>query len=103
MSKTSSDPKSLSDAIERLEKATHSKSQEIKDILGKDYTDLRQALDDLKPLLGEFSGKVSERVQSAKKDVEAKVIESPWTTLAVAGIVGLILGWVFGISTRRGE
>lgn len=97
----STDPKNLSDAIDRLERATQNKSQEFKEILGKEYSDLRRALDDLKPHLDNISEKVTEKVNTAKKDVEAKIHDNPWTTLAVAGLVGLFLGWIFGFGSRR--
>lgn len=95
------EPKTLSEAIERLERATQSKTQEFREILGKDYSDLRKALDDLKPLLGEYGSQVNEQVQDARKSVEAKVQAHPWTTLAVAGLIGLVIGWIFGFGNRR--
>ncbi len=97
------DPRNLSEAIERLERATQSKSQEFREVLGKDFSDLRKAMDDLKPYLSDLSERVSGQVGEAKKSVEGKIQESPWTTLAIAGLVGLFLGWIFGFSSRRGD
>lgn len=95
------EPKTLSEAIERLERATQNKSQEFKEILGKDYSDLRKAIEDLKPHLDELGTRVSNQVSETRKSVETKVQENPWTTLAVAGLIGLVLGWIFGFSNRR--
>ena len=97
----SNGPRNLSEAIDRLERATQSKSQEIKDILGKDYSDLKKALEELKPHLSEITDKVSDHVATTKKNVESRVQENPWTTLAVVGLVGLFIGWIFGFSNRR--
>lgn len=94
-------PKSLSEAIERLERATQSKTQEFREILDKDYSDLRRAIEDLKPHLEDLRSRVTDQVGDARKSVESKVQDNPWTTLAVAGIFGLILGWIFGFSSRR--
>jgi len=96
-----SEPKTLSEAIERLERATQSKTQEFREILGKDYSDLRKAIDDLKPYLGDLGSRVTDQVGEAKKSVEAKVQDNPWLTLAVAGVIGLVLGWIFGFGSRR--
>lgn len=95
------EPKTLSEAIERLERATQNKTQEFREILGKDYSDLRKAIDDLKPHLEGLGEQVKSHVGEARKSVENKVQDNPWTTLAIAGIFGLILGWIFGFSSRR--
>lgn len=95
------EPRNLSDAINRLEQATQSKSKEFKELLGKDYSDLRKALENLKPYLNEMSDKVTAKVEETKKTVEGSIQENPWTTLAVAGLIGLFLGWIFGFGTRR--
>ena len=95
-SNNNAEPRSLSEAIERLERVTQSKSQEIKDILGKDYSDLCKAMDDLKPHLAEITDKVTDKLDTAKKSVETKVQENPIATLALAGLAGLFIGWLFG-------
>lgn len=95
-----SEPRNLSDAIDRLERATQNKSKEFKDLLGKDFSDLKTALEDLKPYLGEVTDRVTDKVTETKKNVEGRIQESPWTTLAIVGLVGLFIGWIFGFGTR---
>ena len=94
-------PRNLSEAIDRLEQVTQNKSEEIRHILGKDYSDLKRALDELKPHLTEISSKFTDQVSQTKKSVEAKVQDHPWTTLAVAGLIGLFFGWILGFGRRH--
>jgi ElaB/YqjD/DUF883 family membrane-anchored ribosome-binding protein len=101
MAANSNGPRNLSEAIDRLEKATQTKSEEMKDILGQDYAKIRKALDDLKPHLADITEKVTDQVDIAKKKVETQVQENPLTTLAVAGLAGIIIGWLLG--NRKGN
>jgi ElaB/YqjD/DUF883 family membrane-anchored ribosome-binding protein len=98
-----SEPRNLSEAIDKLEHATQSKSQEMRELLGKDFTDLRKALEDLKPHLNEIQEKVKDQLNDAKKSVEGKIHENPWTSLAIVGLIGLFIGWIFGFGNRRGD
>jgi ElaB/YqjD/DUF883 family membrane-anchored ribosome-binding protein len=95
------EPKTLAEAIARLERATQSKTQEFRDVLGKDFSELRKAMDDIKPHLEGIGSQVKDQVGEARRSMEAKVQENPWMTLAIAGIFGLVLGWIFGFSSRR--
>jgi ElaB/YqjD/DUF883 family membrane-anchored ribosome-binding protein len=107
MAANTNDPTNLSEAIARLESATQNKSQELKNLLGSDYSEIRKALNDLKSHLGpvgeKIGEKVKEQVQDAKKNLETKVQDNPLVTLAIVGFVGLLLGWIFGNLRRRGD
>ena len=100
MSKSSNGPSTLSEAIEKLEAAGQSKAQDFKQILEKDYHEVRKALDDLKPHLDEMKKTVEDEVKKAKGQVELKVKESPWIALGIVGLFAFVIGLFFG-SRRR--
>lgn len=89
------DPSSLSEAIEKLESAGRGKVQDFKEILEKDYTELRKTLDDLKPYLDDLKSNVETEVKKTKNQVEGKVKENPWIALGIVGIIAFVIGWVF--------
>ncbi len=100
MSKSSNGPSSLSEAIERLESAGNEKAHDFKQVLEKDYKEVRKALDDLKPYLEHLRENVSHELKMKKNQVEEKVKESPWIALGIVGLFALIIGMLFGRSRR---
>ena len=90
------EPKSLSEAIAKLEAASQTKSQDIKQRLERDYDEIKKALEDLKPHLDEIKAKVEGEVKHAKNQVEEKVKESPWLALGIVGLIAFVIGWIFG-------
>ena len=102
MAKQSGDPSSLSEAIEKLENASRGKVQDFKDILEKDYNELRKTLDDLKPYLDDLRANVETEVKKTKNQVEGKVKENPWVALGIVGLVAFVIGWIFG-QKKKGE
>ena len=85
-----SSPSSLSEAIDQLESASQSKAKDFKDILEKDYEELKNAINDLKPHLEELRDKVEGQVKTQYKDkkyqVEEKVKEN--TAKAINFLLG---------------
>ena len=96
MAKSNENPNSLSEAIAKLENVSQSKMQDFKQILEKDYEEIRKSLDDLKPYLDDLKSSVESEVKKTKKDVEVKIEKNPWVTLAVVGALAFIVGWIFG-------
>lgn len=96
MSKSSNEPSTLSAAIEKLENTSQGKAHEFKQVLEKDYKDLRKALDDLKPYLSDLKKNVEDEVKHKKHQVENKVKESPWIALGITGLLALIVGFLLG-------
>lgn len=89
-------PSSLSEAIENLENAGQVKVQDFKQILEKDYHELRKTLDDLKPYLDNLKANVESEVKKTKDQVEGKVKENPWVAIGVVGLIAFVIGWIFG-------
>lgn len=102
MSKNSGDPKSLSEAIEKLENVGRSKAQDFKEILEKDYSELRKTLDDLKPHLDALRDSVETEVKKTKNEVEEKVKANPWMTIGIIALVAFVIGWIFS-QNKKGE
>ena len=88
--------KTLSEAIAILEKVGQSKVDDLKKVLEKDYTDLKKNMDDLKPYIKDIKSKIESQADKSKLDVEAKIANNPWVTLAIVGIVAFIIGCFFG-------
>lgn len=95
MAKQSGDPSSLTEAIQKLEKASHGKVQDFKEILEKDYTELRKTLDELKPYLEDLRSNVETEVKKTKNQVEEKVKENPWVSLGIVAVIAFVIGWIF--------
>ncbi|MES2802316.1 MAG: hypothetical protein V4654_07475 [Bdellovibrionota bacterium] len=102
MSKQSGDPSSLTEAIEKLENAGRGKVQDFKEILEKDYNELRKTLDDLKPYLDDLRSNVETEVKKTKNQVENKVKENPWIVIGIVGLVAFVIGWIFS-QNKKGE
>lgn len=88
--------KTLSEAIAILEKVGQSKVDDLKKVLEKDYTELKKNMDDLKPIVNDFRSKFESQVDKSKLDVEAKITNNPWVTLAIVGVMAFIIGCFFG-------
>lgn len=97
-------PSSLSEAIDQLESASQSKAQEFKNILEKDYEELKSAIESLKPHLEELrdnvEGQVKSQYKEKKNEVEEKVKENPWLALGVIGLIAFVIGWILGQSRK---
>jgi ElaB/YqjD/DUF883 family membrane-anchored ribosome-binding protein len=100
MAKQSGNPTSLTEAIEKLENAGHGKVQDFKEILEKDYNELRKTMDDLKPYLENLKSNVETEVKKTKNQVEGKVKENPWIILGLVGLIAFVIGWVFASSKK---
>ena len=88
--------KSLAEAIEKLEKAGTAKAADLKQNFEKDYTELKNTVEDLKPYLNDLKSKVENQVQSTKSEIEENLKSNPWATIAFVGIVAFIIGCLFG-------
>lgn len=95
-------PTSISEAIEKLETASHGKLQDFKEILEKDYNELRKTLDDLKPHLDDLRANVEIEVKKTKNQVEEKVKENPWIAIGIVGLVAFVIGWILS-QNKKGE
>lgn len=93
-------PTSLSEAIAKLENAGNSKAQDMKEILEKDYNELKKAVESLQPHLEEIKIRVESEAKAAKNKVETQVKENPWIALGIVGLFGLIIGFILGFRRR---
>lgn len=104
MAKPQSQTTSISEAIEKLEAASKSKSEDLKGLLEKDYEELKNAIEDLKPHLDELRGRVEDRVKTEyterKQQVESKVKDNPWIALGLVGLIAFVIGMILGQSRK---
>jgi ElaB/YqjD/DUF883 family membrane-anchored ribosome-binding protein len=101
MSKNKTDPSTLSEAIEKLETAGTSKVQDFKQILEKDYLEIRKALDDLKPHLDGLKDKVGSEAAKTKDQVEVQIKQNPWLAIGAVGLLAFVIGWIFGSNKKE--
>ena len=94
-------PKTLTEAIESLEALSHEKADDLKRTFEDEYHELKKTVDELKPYLEELKQKVESQVVKTKNEIEDKVKENPWATLAFIGFIAFILGCLFGRRTKE--
>ena len=99
---TSNHIKTLTDAIEKLEKAGTAKASDLKQNFEQDYTELKKTVDDLKPYLNDLKVKVENQVQSTKSEIEDNLKNNPWATIAFVGIIAFIICCLFG-NKKKGD
>ena len=87
-----SKPKTLSEAIEQLEGAGRGAADDFKNILEKDYAEIKRALETLRPYLSDLQDSVEHEVKKKKEEAEKKVKENPWIVIALVGIFAFIFG-----------
>ncbi len=96
MKKQSDAPQSLSEAIEKLESVSGSTVQGFKNILEKDYAEIKKSLENLKPHLTSLQENLETEVIQKKQAAEMKVKENPWLTIGIVGFLAFILGLFCG-------
>jgi ElaB/YqjD/DUF883 family membrane-anchored ribosome-binding protein len=101
MGKDSNSPKSLSEAIEKLENMGNSAARDFKGILEKDYSEIKKSLETLKPYLSDLQETLETEVHKKKNQAEKKVKENPWLAIGIVGIFALIIGIFLGTSTKN--
>lgn len=100
MAKTNHDIKTLSEAIHHLEKSGTHKAKDLHEAFGKEFSEIKEAFENLKPWLEEMKEAAEDEVSQVKKDVEKNVKEHPWMALGIAGLIGIFLGWLIGRGSK---
>jgi ElaB/YqjD/DUF883 family membrane-anchored ribosome-binding protein len=100
MRKTQNDIKTLSEAIHHLEKSGQHKTKDLQEAFGKEFSEIKEAFENLKPQLEKMKEAAAEEAHQVKKDVEKNVKEHPWISLGIASLVGIFIGWLFGRGSK---
>lgn len=100
MKSANKDIKTITDAIEHLEKAGSQTAHHFNAAFGKSFEDVKKAFENLKPYVENLKEKVEAGTEQAKTDVEDKVKENPWLALGLVAFVGLVIGWILGRDRR---
>lgn len=88
--------KTLSEAIEQLEAAGKSTAQDFKQVLEKDFSEVKKALENLKPHLNDLQDSLQTEVGKRKSQAENQLKENPWIVVGIVALFALVLGLFFG-------
>ncbi len=93
--------KTLSEAIEQLESAGKSTAQEFKTVLEKDFSEVKKALENLKPHLIDLQDSLQSEVGKRKSQAEKQLKQNPWMVVGIVALFALVLGLFFGTQTGK--
>ncbi len=96
-------PKSLTEAIEKLEDVSKASAKDFKNILEKDYVELKKHLEGLKPYLTDLQTNLEVEVVKRKNQAEHTLKENPWMVIGIVGFFSFILGLFFAGAKSRDE
>jgi ElaB/YqjD/DUF883 family membrane-anchored ribosome-binding protein len=86
--------KKIQEALQLLNDAAKEKKEEIQNLLGDKY-------DDVKKIFQDSTHEGTEKIKEAVSDAEKTVKENPWQAIAVAATAALVLGILIGSSKKK--
>lgn len=98
MSENGQKPRSLSEAIARLENAGKSASAGLKDDVMRELSNVKGALEDLTPFIEEVK---SEKLGKVRSQAEDSVKKNPWLAIGIVGVIAFFLGWLIANNKKR--
>ena len=104
--------KKFEEALQLLNEAAKDKKDEIQNLLGDKYTDIRkvieqaakkqtQTLKQARRVAGEWLEEGEETLRDVASEVDEQVREKPWQYIAGAAVGALLLGFILGSSSRN--
>ncbi len=88
----STSAKTITEAIERIEKFGQDAGQDFQGILEKDFNEIKTHLQSLKPYLAKLQGNIESEVVRRKEQAESKLKENPWMVLGIVGFFAFVIG-----------
>lgn len=99
MAKSAKDIKTITEALEHLEKVGANKTSDLKEAFGENFEEVKKAFENLKPTMDTLQEKLSSETKKTKNEVEDKLKENPWLVLGIVAFVAFIIG--FFITRKR--
>lgn len=104
--------KKFEEALQLLNEAAREKRDEIQGLLGDKYTHIRGVIEDatvkgrknfrrVKQTAEDFLEEGADSLKEVAGDLDDKVHENPWGYIAGVAVGALLLGFIFGSSSRN--
>lgn len=108
----STSSKKFEEALQLLNDAAREKKDEIQNLLGDKYTDIRRIIEQAaskqqknikraQRVAGEWLEEGEEKFREVAEDMDEKVHENPWQYIGGAAVGALLLGFILGSSSRN--
>ena len=108
----SNSTRKFEEALHLLNEAAKEKKDEIQNLLGDKYTDIRRIIEQTAAkqkqniklasrVAGEWMEDSGEKLREVASEVDDRVHENPWPYLGGVAIGALLLGFILGSSSRN--
>lgn len=88
-------PKNISEAIRHLEALTTEHAGNVGKEVENIMNDVKQTLEDLRPLVDEIEGKARVKIKETSTYVKEKVKKDPWIVVLAVALIGFIIGLIY--------
>ena len=104
--------KKFEEALQLLNEAARDKKEEIQNLLGNKYSEIRELLEETaskqkknfaqaRRVAEDWMEEGGEQVREVVEDIDDKVHENPWPYIGGVAIGALLLGFILGSSSRN--